>query len=864
MRVWVALACGLVAAGCGTPLPADGRWDGAAFADDGTVAGPPVAALRLFVEPVVRGEPTAFRVSGLAGGQRVFVGVSAHGVGTGPCVRGVCLDLDRPVRLGSAVAGPDGVAALDAVVPAGLPYVDATFQAVAWGPDGLSQTVAVDVVDAGQDAIALRAGVGSLALGGALPSELAVWNRRAVPVALDGDGAPFVAAARVNAGKVVVGAHESILLGGVATGTPGGGQLLRNALDWMGGGVVGVQAGHGSLVSWLQGQGYTVVTADATTLAGVDVFVTDLYTDLSPAVDDALRTWIQDGGGLVAGGHAWYWGQTHDDAAELFPGNQVLRDTGILVSEATSQSGTHTVPATAVSPLDDGTRCLDALLAHVQGTTTLSLADQARAVRAAGVVTGVLPPTWRDWYEHAEAVFAAQGDVVPTEADPVDPDTEPLDAFQLQVLAAEAAGLPAADVVASPAAADFPGTPAPGAAHTTVTTTVDATYAGRSSGYLYSGAAADRLASTGWWAPAGEVVRITVPASAVSAGLTVRIGSHTDTLWGADTWTRVPAIGRSFPIRTTTTEVASAYGGLIYVGVPAGTALGTLPVVGGNVVLAPTFRKGTSTNATWVGSERGRPAPWGELVGDRVVLTLPSDVLATIGDAQGLVDYWDAVLDAEADLAAIDRDRVRKERLVVDRQISAGWMHSGYPIMAHLASASDWVDLAALQTSGDWGAFHELGHNHQWRDWLLPGTTEATCNLWSTYVMETLVGLPPRTGHPALAPADRAARIADYLAGGADFWADWSVWTALETHLQLQEAFGWTLFEDLNALYLADAPGAVANTDQARIDTFVRRTSQLAGVDLGPFYTAWGLPVSAAVLTEISALPVWADDPMNP
>jgi hypothetical protein len=31
----------------------------------------------------------------------------------------------------------------------------------------------------------------------------------------------------------------------------------------------------------------------------------------------------------------------------------------------------------------------------------------------------------------------------------------------------------------------------------------------------------------------------------------------------------------------------------------------------------------------------------------------------------------------------------RAERFLVDRQISAGWMHSGYPVMAHLESTGE-------------------------------------------------------------------------------------------------------------------------------------------------------------------------------
>lgn len=58
-------------------------------------------------------------------------------------------------------------------------------------------------------------------------------------------------------------------------------------------------------------------------------------------------------------------------------------------------------------------------------------------------------------------------------------------------------------------------------------------------------------------------------------------------------------------------------------------------------------------------------------------------------------------------------------------------MHSGYPIMTHLDAAPRMVNLAALRSVGEWGLFHELGHNHQADAWTFDGTVEVTCNLFS-------------------------------------------------------------------------------------------------------------------------------------
>jgi hypothetical protein len=50
--------------------------------------------------------------------------------------------------------------------------------------------------------------------------------------------------------------------------------------------------------------------------------------------------------------------------------------------------------------------------------------------------------------------------------------------------------------------------------------------------------------------------------------------------------------------------------------------------------------------------------------------------------------------------------------------------------------------------------------------------------------------------------------------------------------------------------------------DADRINEWVVRSSRRAGVDLGPFYEAWGLPMSEAARAEMATLPEWAENPM--
>jgi hypothetical protein len=717
--------------------------------------------------------------------------------------------------------------------------------------------------DPSADLTALTTGVAPLAYGGGLSSRMVVWGETAFPIAWDSGESVVAAAARVGDGRALHVGHEGQLSGGLSSG--GAGTLVRNAVAWMapeGDPVIGVSPGMDTARAWLEAEGFAVQTAGPGDLDDIDVWVTTTYDDHDEATDTAIRAWIEGGGGVIAGGHAWWWvySSGSDDPFHDHPGNQWLGVTGMTLSGSTA--GESEVPvATAPAPLLHAGVALDAAAAHIDGTAPLSDAEAVRAAGSAGFAASVLPVD-SPWFVDARAILDATPAVVPKAEAPVVPDEQPVEALVVRIATALAQRLPADEVDRHPAAADFPGEPAADAPRESLSATVSARYAGRDARYLYSGAGADVWRSTGAWVPAGEPVVVTLPAVAVDTGITLLVGAHTDRLWGKADWQRMPEITRSYPIEAESTVVASAFGGPLYVRIPAGVDLGELTVGIDGAVAMPRFVAGADTDADWP-TRSAAAAPWGELETDGLILTVPAAHLQAASSPEALAAFWQDVMDAQAELAAISPDRVRPERIVTDRQISAGWMHSGYPIMAHDASAADLTDLGNLQTSGDWGAFHELGHNHQWRDWLLPGTTETTCNLWSVHTMEQVVGIDRSEGHSALSASGRADRIQAYIDGGRDFNADWSVWTALETWLQLQEAFGWQPLIAAQQAYLADAPGDDPGTDQGRIDRWALRMSEATERDLGDFLDAWGVPLSSGTRAAMAAYPAWTDHPMQ-
>jgi hypothetical protein len=714
----------------------------------------------------------------------------------------------------------------------------------------------------GPDHEALADGVSSVDLGGSLPSALVLSGQATCPIMLDGGGKVVVGSGRYGAGRFIEVGHEGLLAGGAGGD---GARLAANAARWAAGEGrrAVVEPGLGAVNSLLEGEGFTVSVVGSgpaliEALADADLYVATTYGERSAEEIDALHSFVDAGGGLMLGGHAWWWAySTGLDPALGYPGNAVLGPMGLWVTAQTTDGGVDEVGAEAASDLLHHRRALDLLLAHLAGTAPLDRPDQVTGAATVGFAISALPLSVSAYFDPARAFLSAlPRPVIPTEAAPISPASAPIEGVVLR-LESKLATQAAVDEVLVPAsAADFPGEPEDGAVVGRISLPLRPRFEGYPSFYAFSGAGSPLWLSTGAWALAGGPVTAQIPAAWAGQGLRLRVGGWTDTLWHLDDWWRNPEISRSEALDAEITELASGFGGLVYLEVPAGVDLPEGELVLDGVVAAPRYVRGETTDPSWAEA----PAPWAELEGEHVVLMLPRGAAAEVEDPEALLALWDAVMEAQAALASMPLPRARKERIQLDRQISAGWMHSGYPIMAYTAVQTELSDLDALMSVGSWGAFHELGHNHQHRSAELEGTTEATVNLWSVYAMEEVIGLPRGEAHPALAPAERAARIDAYIAGGSDYAADWSVWTALETYLQVQERFGWAPFQRVFARYRAE-PSAPAN-EQARLDRWATWTSEEVGMDLSGFYRAWGWPLSPSVDAALAGLPDWTDHPL--
>ncbi|XP_020853655.1 TRPM8 channel-associated factor 2-like [Phascolarctos cinereus] len=344
-------------------------------------------------------------------------------------------------------------------------------------------------------------------------------------------------------------------------------------------------------------------------------------------------------------------------------------------------------------------------------------------------------------------------------------------------------------------------------------------------------------------------------------GSLVQIGCHSDDLTVYNKTARAPVVVYQQYLDKPYNSISSLWGGLLYIIVPHGCSLGNTSVNFTGAVPAPYFILGKTSVEEWKNSIRHYPVPWGELQAESIILTVPAEKLQHLENPEPVLHLWNEMTEAIAKLGGKTSPFPRHERIVTDVQISTGWMHSGYPIMGHLDIVDCLLSEDKIRKNGLWVPLQELGRNQQCNAWEFPHhTTDATCNIWTVYVHETVLNISRNDAHPALKPKERQKRLEEYQKNGASL-SKWYGWTALETYLQLQEAFGWEPFIQVFKKYqqLSGVPG----DNDSKMNVWVIKFSEQVQKNLVPFFKAWGWSVQKEVAATIAHLPEWKENPMK-
>lgn len=466
-----------------------------------------------------------------------------------------------------------------------------------------------------------------------------------------------------------------------------------------------------------------------------------------------------------------------------------------------------------------------------------------------GVIT---PDTFHAFTVAAEAVM-------PTDKKPFKvPENEKAKKLLIQEIK-DYMALPPEMVHAHPAAANYPSVAPDTAKRVTRVITVHGPRAHAPATAMYADWDKD-WQSTGLYAPPGAHVTVT-PLAPLPKGVTVeiQIGCHTDCPWGEKQWERFPLLTRSFLLTQEALPVASAFGGLLFVSVRLDDKITAnnlkLELQFANAVEAPFFELGKTKLSDWK-QVQNAAAPWGELVGHNLILDLPAAELRKLNDPTALVKWWDKVVAAEDKLAGWPA-RIAPERVVFERQMCGAWGHSGYPVMIDISWPHEAVNLANRRKQGDWGLFHELGHNHQSSDWTFTedkkmDQTEVTVNLFSLYCMEHIVGKPTGKGHEAF-DGPNFLKCLDHRFGNPP---STDAFDQLAPFVVLIRKYGWEPMKKTLSSYQSTPLGEKIPEAQRQAE-FVLRYSHNAEADLSGFFKRMGYNVPASLHAELKKLPAF-------
>ncbi|MFC2085643.1 M60 family peptidase N-terminal accessory domain-containing protein [Bacteroidota bacterium] len=396
----------------------------------------------------------------------------------------------------------------------------------------------------------------------------------------------------------------------------------------------------------------------------------------------------------------------------------------------------------------------------------------------------------------------------------------------------------------------------------------------------------DAKRPTGSYAAPGELVTITVPASVTEAGLTAMIGAHDSDHSRLTHTNRFVRITKDFPLDSETTQIASPFGGAIYIKVPEGLDVGWFEITIDGAVRSPYFssRTGRSTSpADWQAELAKTHVPWVDIESDKYMMTLPLNYvtgLAELADPTGLMNQWDAIMDAFNYVGGRPPERTRSEYFLVDSRLPSDAFGTGYPQV--IGDDAPYGSLGSTELyptqilkpdfhkSGIVITFHEMGHGALHPTLLTE--VESIVHLNAAYIYDQLYDLPIDTAFKYSAfeslVMDEAAMdwmIADNFRNNKSMDCDPTMEDYLchevryqhrghAKYIQMADLFGWQAVHGMNKFFFEKWRAVFDNTKVVTPDEMITAASKAVGMNVAPLMHFWGLQPSSETATELASM----------
>ncbi len=725
-------------------------------------------------------------------------------------------------------------------------------------------------------------------------------DSNAFAVMADKKSTSLMAASRYGKGRVVATGAESFFNFKEADAPQSAARVARNTLMWL------TEDLSISYEKALAGEGRISILSKSKDFSAradlpIDITRVDSWSDkdtagkplLDPAkypvahIDyayvtedeaDLLFDYVKKGGRLAVALKGWVLEQYPDravglDSASLssdYPLQQLLNKLGLSLMNnmATQWNGT----APVLTPEESANYSLDHLLSTAQaieaGTLSIekaavgfadSTSEEKQSILTSSLVASLGPMTPNSpLYQQVLKDSNKLSDITL----PFDDFAKPYSAALLPLLLERILQDP--NGTKSPFADAFPGS-VPESAQPVVNQKIDVNFDFSTFSSLRQLYTPKGWVSTGLYADPGKTITVNVPEGVTD--LDVQIGTHTDNLssLGMKEWLRAPVVVKRETLKPGINKITSPYGGLLYLiptkSTPSKTA--TVTIDGG--YQAPYFVLGKTSLNEWKNTIRNYPAPWAELQSDRMIMTVPSSFIKSLDNPDEVLEKWDEMFEQFDQIVGLKPDAKEPHksvnlpfRFVGDKQISAGFMHAGYPIMFFSEfSAKDAVTVEGITRLAGWGWWHETGHEYQQTPWTWGAITEATVNLFSLHAQDHFKNssrlLLKRSDGTTV--YDKAFAYLNKPDAGKDFNSDQiDVWSRLVMFRQLQMAYGWDFYSELFADVRELPESELPKNEQGEMDLFVTKAVEISGNNLLEFFNKWGLKYSDTAKRKVEAM----------
>jgi hypothetical protein len=371
-----------------------------------------------------------------------------------------------------------------------------------------------------------------------------------------------------------------------------------------------------------------------------------------------------------------------------------------------------------------------------------------------------------------------------------------------------------------------------------------------------------RLHSTGLYVPAGEKVTISLNGADINRGLVARIGVHDDNVINLDKFTRIPvSLIKNSDLSKKEIAIFSPYGGLLLIAIPDTCTLKNLTVTVKGAVKSPYFKLGETNEKEWIERIRNNPGPWAELATNNIVLTVPSYRIRKLDNPVKLMKFWDEVMNADADLAAMPQKRQHQERIIVDNDVAYGYMFATLDkIMVPDDKTCGWMlDEEYIRANGFWGTFHELGHRHQYWPFEDNATQEVTVNLYTMHVYDKVLHKGIYQHENLASRAMVIDKIISYMNSPNTGYEQWrnDPFLAVSMYIQIIDAFGWDPIKAINTTYRNTPLDQFPKTVQQKMDFRFVTLCKATNSNLSRFFEVWRIPISYGAKKQVEGYKEW-------